>query len=175
MNKVIKEKTISSNSLVTKNFEDFHYFDSYSVMIKTEKSVDEITNQIFESPKWVDNLMSIRNKIVGVFGLKTDDAKSQKLKIEYYNIGEQSGIFDIVDRNENEIVMGKNDKHLNFQTSVFLEKVEGQTKVTMVTLVKYNNFGGKFYFFFVKPFHKLIIRSLMGKMGNELTMNTQNS
>jgi len=108
--------------------------------------------------------MSLRNSIVKVFGLKTGNSK-QIEKASYYPVGSRAMLFTVVNRNDNEIVMGENDKHLNFRTSVLLDrKADDTTDIYLTTLVHYNNLLGKTYFFFVKPFHRMLLKSQMKNM-----------
>ena len=48
------------------------------------------------------------------------------------------------------------DKHLDAYISV---RIDGSKSVYVNTLVKYNNRLGKVYFFVIRPFHGLVIRS----------------
>ena len=57
--------------------------------------------------------------------------------------------------------MGEDDKHLNFRTSIMIDK--SKSTISLITLVHFNNVWGKLYFLPVKPFHRLIIRSLLKK------------
>jgi hypothetical protein len=75
----------------------------------------------------------------------------------FFPVGSRAGYFTVLDRNENEIVMGEKDKHLNFNTSVFIDRENAFIYLT--TIVHFNNILGKAYFIPVKPFHKLIIKS----------------
>lgn len=111
--------------------------------------------EIFKLPKWVNWLMKIRNSIVGIFGLKT--AKEER--------DGQTMYFAVIEQNENEIVMGEKDKHLDFRASVLVDKAYSFLYVT--TLVHFNNFGGRVYFFPVKPFHKIILKSLLKRLVNK--------
>jgi hypothetical protein len=91
--------------------------------------------------------MILRHWIAKPFGLKT--AKKTK----------QDKIFPIIAQNENEIVMGIDDNHLNFRVSVLIDREKSYIYTT--TIVHYNNGWGKVYFLPVKPFHKIIVCSLM--------------
>ena len=43
----------------------------------------------------------------------------------------------------------------------------GQT-FTITTVVKFNNRLGRLYFFFIRPFHKVIIRSMLKRVAKRL-------
>ena len=151
-----------SNSIILDGYGAFNYCDSFCVEINSTDTVDNITTGIFCSPSWADYLLAIRDAIVKVFGLRTGSAGKPNIQ-EYYNIGDKAGLFTVCSRNENEIVMSEDDKHLSFRTSVFIDRSGAVSKVYLTTIVKYHNLGGKLYFIPVKPFHRLIIQSSLRK------------
>jgi hypothetical protein len=163
MNQVFQVSSVPENSVVLKNFGKTDYFDVYRISLQTDESVDRITTKIFSLPGWLDSLMKLRDLLVGVFGLKTSKATKKSIS-NRYEVQEWAGLFIVIDRNENEIVMAENDKHLNFRTSVYIDRNDTNSDIYLSTLVHFNNFWGKLYFLFVKPFHKLIIKSLMRKI-----------
>jgi hypothetical protein len=138
------------NAITPTGFGTVDYCDSYRITKSTGENIGEITNQIFKAPKWVNGLMRIRDLLVGPFGLKTaKEANPDK-------------IFPIIAQNENEIIMGINDVHLNFRVSVLVNREKSYIYAT--TLVHYNNGWGKAYFLLIKPFHQIIVRSLMKRL-----------
>ena len=119
-------------------------------------------------PQWVDKLFQLRNRIVKIFGLKVSgEIKDRQSLLENVKFlpGEQIGFFKFYDITENEIVMGEDDKHLNFRVSLFLEQDDitdpHLKKLTISTVVNYNNWFGRLYFLPVRPFHQLIVPSMM--------------
>lgn len=80
---------------------------------------------------------------------------------DYYPVGSKLMSFTVLTRNENEIVMGEDDKHLKFRTSVFVDREK--SKVYLTTIVKFNNWLGKFYFIPVKLIHKILVKSQFKK------------
>jgi hypothetical protein len=175
MKKVYYEKTIPIESMIKdpgfglSNYEDAIYAEFPSL---NDYSIDYLTTAFFISlPKWVIVLLKIRNILVKPFGLNTDGPTEIKsiASDKKYEIGENAVFFKIIKRNENELVMSEKDKHLNFRTSVLkLDQSDSTKKLYSITIVKYNNTFGKVYFFFVKPFHKLIIRTLLKNLKNNL-------
>lgn len=97
-------------------------------------------------PGWVDILFNLRNKIVSIFGLKTPERTTNS-----------DLIFTIIENRNEEIVMGEDDKHLNFRASVLKDESKGT--ISLITVVHYNNVWGRIYFFPVKPFHRLIVKA----------------
>ena len=72
----MKRKVIEENTRLTDNqkklLTKIDFIDCFSTTNHRD-NIEEITNLIFSStPKWVNSLFVLRNKIVGLFGLKTD-------------------------------------------------------------------------------------------------------
>ena len=88
----------------------------------------------------------------------------------HYNVGERAVVFHIIDRSESEIVMAEDDKHLYFRTSLFVEKINEKSlnNVYLTTLVHFHNFWGRLYFTPVKPFHKLIMKTMLKNLSNAI-------
>lgn len=164
MPKVYKYHTPPENSLIYKDFGRIDYCDSFQIVNSKDKTIDSITTEVFRSSNWVDLLMRIRNSLVKLFGLKTENKKDFTESINYPIGAKVGGYFTVIDRNENEIVMGENDKHLNFRVAVMKKKSEQDCSIYVTTIVKFNNIWGRIYFFPVKPFHQIIVKSLLTRL-----------
>ena len=147
MKKVIRLTTIPENSVIANGFDKIDYCDTYRIVKATNDTVEEIAAKIFKPSKWMNWLMGIRDSVVGIFGLKTG---KEILKGQTTN-------FPIIEQLENEIVMGENDKHLDFRTSVSVDREN--SFIYLTTIVHFNNLFGRLYFLPVKPFHKIIVKS----------------
>lgn len=66
-----KSKTIPENSFIGQDFGSIDYIDAFTIRLKSNETLGELSRKIFSSPKWVLALMGIRNSIVKPFGLKT--------------------------------------------------------------------------------------------------------
>jgi hypothetical protein len=159
---VKKHKAIPEGSIIGKSFGVFDYFDAYSISLTfpVTSSIDILFSEFGNiSPLWIKALVKLRNFLVGFLGLKTGE--TEKLTAKKYERGDKIGFFKIQGRNEQEIVFGEDDKHLNFASSLHLKR-DGEIELLyFITIVKFHNFTGRAYFFFIKPFHKLIIRSVL--------------
>ncbi|MDI9310746.1 MAG: DUF2867 domain-containing protein [Limnohabitans sp.] len=158
-----KQTTLPLNSIFQQN-KNYDYIDCYQSNFETNKILkpEDIAKAFFSSaPKWIGVLFEFRNKIVSLFGLKVPEkGKNHQELLENFKgeVGEQIGLFKVFYKSDNEIVLGEDDKHLNFRISLFLNKSKITTKeITISTIVKFNNTFGKFYFLPVKPFHKIIV------------------
>lgn len=152
MKKIVRIDHIPDNSIISEGFEPIDYFDSYRLTKTIDQNIEQITEDIFHLPAWVNWLMTLRNSIVRFFGLKTGKGKNK----------DQEFFFDVISRNENEIAMSEEDKHLNFRTSIMIDREN--SFVYLTTLVQFHNKGGQFYFFLIKPFHQLIMKQLLKRL-----------
>jgi hypothetical protein len=136
------------------------YVDAFKVKLSDNtQKVDSLYMAIFNhAPKWVYVLMGIRNKLVSVFGLDTGDG-SKQTEIKSLSVGDKHGVFKVYDIQSNEIIAGEDDKHLDFRVSV----LKDGDYLILSTLVHYNSGFGKFYFFIIKRFHKVVVKGIMRK------------
>ena len=124
-----------------------------------------------KTPKWIDRLMALRNYIVGFFGLKNLGGLAmidpEKRSAEYLP-GDRVGIFTLLSKNEGEVLLGDDDKHLHVVVSVHRNAVSGedQTLVTITTVVHVKNWLGRLYMLPVTPAHKVIARTMIKAVGN---------
>jgi len=150
--------TLPKYSILNKYRQTYDYIDSISIDVNHEDitSKDLLNAFVTTTPKWIMFLMKVRNKIVSLFGLKHTISPLQ----ENYIVGNKIGFFEIYTIKEKEIILGEDDKHLNFRISLLIE----DRTFMLSTVVVYNNIFGKLYFFVIKFFHKRIIISMAKQM-----------
>ena len=124
------------------------YSNSVSKRIKPTESLspDHIFEEMFcNFPKPVDWLFKLRNAIVKPLGLQGGGG--------FKNL--------ILERNDDEIILSKNDKHLCFWVGIYCSQPEdGWQEASVTTVVKYNNLLGRIYFIGIWVFHKLLVKGL---------------
>jgi hypothetical protein len=138
------------------DFSDGYFGQTDRVYVDAEQAARAI---FIDPPQMVQGLTALRNAIVQMLGIKPGTAFSDRGlgKIDY---------FPIVSKTANEIVLGGDDKHLDFRIWIGLQPSERGSEVTISTLVKVNNLFGRFYLSAIMPFHKLLSRSLLGRAVN---------
>jgi hypothetical protein len=165
---------IPEQSILRRTYKNYHYADSLEGLFKDsgqQPGSSEIARTFsLSGPTWGHWLFKFRNKLVAPLGLKTWERKVagyKNLSKIHLEIGDQLGIFTVFDKTSNEIILGEDDKHLNFRVSLFLERLASRPaeyKLTISTIVIFNSWAGVFYFFFIGPFHRLIVRVMLKKM-----------
>src|ERR1700674_5456676 len=70
-------------------------------------------------------------------------------------------------RPEEEILLGGDDRHRDFRASMLLQRDATRTSAVLTTVVHFNNGLGRAYFFVVRPFHRLIVMSLLRNVARQ--------
>ena len=103
-------------------------------------------------PGWVRRLMALRNGLGRLFGLKTG-AEPPLLPHK-----DKIGMFPILSQNEQEVVLGLDDWHLDFRLVISVSDIgEHGSRLSAMTLVQRKNLFGRFYIGLVTPFHRMIV------------------
>lgn len=134
------------------NYRPADYSDSFSKEVITQERItpDAFFDMAFNRfPAWIDWLLKLRNTLVKPLGLDTKSRFSDS----------------VCEKSANEIIWGMPDKHLNFHVSMWCgEHKDGKQELRITTVVKYNNWFGRLYFFVIRLFHGIIIQSLLKRI-----------
>lgn len=152
--------SLPSESLVKAMYAAPDLADAYSIHLPSNASKDPevLARFIFARlPPWMISLMKTRDALVSGFGLKT----ARHLKsIAAEESNGRVGIFKIYDKEPTELVLGEDDKHLNFRLS-FLHS-DSPSQLILSTVVHCHNRWGRLYILLIAPFHRLVVRSCLG-------------
>lgn len=170
----IQKTELPKVSLLHTTPHPYHYVDSYQGMlydVDNSLTSGDVGKAFFSSgPKWVEKLFALRNKIVAGLGLKTaGDIREREQKLAQFKCepNEQMGLFKVFAKTEHEVILGEDDKHLDFRVSLLLQPQENESTkkaLTISTTVVFHNWLGRFYFLPVRPFHKLIVPRMLKGM-----------
>lgn len=122
------------------------FLDCYSV--PSTLSPAEAARRGLALPGWAAALLRLRNIIVRPFGLKTGEPDRP--------------IFPTCQETADEIILGTDDKHLNFRIGL----IRQDGRLYMSTWVHPHNLWGRAYLRLVMPFHILISRGAAARMEN---------
>jgi hypothetical protein len=153
---------LPSASSIAKAYASTNLADAYSIELPSGASTNPelLARFIFShQAPWIGSLLAVRDAVVGRFGLKT--AK------QLTSLGAQSetarvSIFKIYAISPTEIVLGEDDKHLDFRLSVLCSSQPspgGKRQLTLSTVVHCHNRLGRLYIFIIAPFHRLVVQS----------------
>ena len=142
---------------------DFH--DSWRApLARPELGIVELFFALFgHTPLWMKSLLIVRNAAARLVGLEAPTvAEIMKPTVRtVYSVGDKIGPWPIFFIGGNEIIAGRDNKHLDFRVSV-LKTVDGETmSVVVSTICTVHNLFGKIYLFVIVPFHRNGVRALM--------------
>ncbi len=157
---------LPADSGVVSAYASTNLADAYAIELPSGASTDpELLAQFIFSQQapWINKLMAVRDAVVGRFGLKT--AK------QLTSLGAQSktgriGIFKVYSTSPTEVVLGEDDKHLDFRLSVLCshQTSTGATcRLTLSTVVHCHNRLGRLYILVIAPFHRLVVQSSLNR------------
>ncbi|GGM58015.1 hypothetical protein GCM10012275_31520 [Longimycelium tulufanense] len=113
------------------------------------------------TPGWVRALLRVRDILVRPFGLHTGSrAPTPEVEIE---VGRELDAFIVLSVSDGEVLLGRDDRHLRFRTSFAIREGGRGREGVCTTVVTYNNIWGRLYHNAIKPFHGLIIRTVLAR------------
>jgi hypothetical protein len=163
---LVEKVQLPQNSLFRGIPVKYNYSDSYSIEVdyNIEHTPEFFAkNFLTNFSSWVYSLFKLRNILVKPFGIPADDG-IMDYPFQTIQKGAVFSFFNVLDFKPEELLLFAPDKHLDAWFSFYVLKKGNRNELTITTIVKYNNIKGRFYFTFIRPFHKLIIISKMKSM-----------
>ncbi len=139
-----------AQSLLHQRIAAADFLDSYSVASRmpARRAAEVITT----FPGWARGLLQIRRLVTAPFGLSNDGPDAP----------DKFGAFPVEIENDQELIAGFDDKHLDFRVSVM--SVDG--RVYLGTWVHPHNCGGRLYLKTIMPCHILIARNALARVAS---------
>ena len=142
-------------------YESVNLADAYAIRLPAGalRSPELLARFIFsQQAPWISGLMRVRDALVAGFGLKTakhlmplgSEARERRV-----------GLFKIYSTSATEIVLGEDDKHLDFRVSVLcsVDAAASKPRLVVSTVVHCHNRLGRVYILIIAPFHRLVVQS----------------
>ncbi|KAA0983487.1 MULTISPECIES: DUF2867 domain-containing protein [unclassified Pseudomonas] len=154
---LIMSVPVPSRSGITHLYKSMHLADAFAIRLPagTSSNPDLLARFILShQPSWIGWLLKVRDTIVACFGLKT--AK------HLASLANRIGAFKVYSTNQTEIVLGEDDKHLDFRISILCSgeaEPEGSRQLVFSTVVQCHNRLGRAYIFVIAPFHRLVVKA----------------
>jgi len=141
------------------------YRDAYRAPLsRSNLSVIEIFFAIFSHrPGWMKLMLIARNKIAALAGLDvptTSEIMNMEKRDRYF-VGEKIGPWPIFFLGSDELVAGRDNKHMDFRVSIMKVHDATRSSVVVSTLCMIHNKFGQYYLSSIIPFHKFGLRRLM--------------
>ena len=135
------------------------FVDAYRVDIGAQAldARQACVRMVLHGPRWIDALLKLRNIAVAPLGLKTSGEGAPAP-------GGLIGLFPVLSETPERLVAGFDDYHLDFRIVVDVAGEATGRQVTSTTLVRTHNLLGRIYLTVIMPFHKLVVRGMMGRI-----------
>lgn len=152
--------------------------DAWSVALPagTTRDPETLARHLFaRRPWWVAVLLGLRDLMVAGLGLKTTRALARHSRGE---TPPRVGLFRLYSSNADEVVLGEDDRHLDFRLSVRcapdsrpmparhdanddLDRDTAPQRLIVTTVVHCHNRLGRAYIVLIGPFHRLVVRGFL--------------
>ena len=164
---LVRSVALPAESRATHYYPTTDLADAYSVALPAAASADPVTlarHLLTRQPPWVEHLMTVRDALVGRLGIKTS---GQLRDAPVAPRQQRVGIFRLYETHAAEVLLGEDDKHLDFRVSVLTRGVPGGPgrQVVVSTVVHCHNLLGRSYIALIAPFHRLVVRSMLARAG----------
>jgi hypothetical protein len=139
--------------------------DSYRVPLShPELGMAEIFFAVFgHTPFPMKAMLILRNALARLAGLEAPTlAEIMKPEIRSaYRVGDKIGPWPVFFVGDNEIIAGRDNKHMDFRLSVLRVRNGDATDVVVSTVCSVHNLFGKVYLFLIVPFHRAGVQTLL--------------
>lgn len=155
-----KDFAYPSDGALRRYFAEGDFLDGQCVPLPhpAPDAVDLAIATFFNMPGWARALLALRNRLVAPFGLQTGDIDHlQPPTREQISDLSYSGIFAVHLATADEVILGADDRHLDFRVSI-LRSVPDDL-VAISTWVHPHNIAGRAYLAAIYPFHRIIVGS----------------
>jgi hypothetical protein len=154
-----------ADSRIANLFAGADLVDAYAIQLPSTSTDDIETLARFilgSQTSWFRALLRLRDALVAGFGIKT----SRQLRAApVENAAPRIVIFRVYAVYVDEMILGEDDKHLDFRASVRLRSDHGQSasvkEIVLTTVVHCHNPLGRCYIALIRPFHRLVVRSML--------------
>ncbi|EHK15288.1 uncharacterized protein TRIVIDRAFT_187599 [Trichoderma virens Gv29-8] len=177
----VRAVALPSESKLRSSYKSAYFIDAYAVTIPPQSGQykpETLARALFsEPPAWFSLLMWIRDRVMSIFGVKS----STEIQAAAETKGiDTISIFPIISRAENEIIMGENDSHLDFQISILIrenqlsaaskrDNIIKSKEIVAMTVVHCHGFFGKAYIMIIKAFHTMIVKYMLARVPDKIT------
>jgi len=165
----VKQVALPSQSAVATAFKSVNLADAFSIQLPSNasKNQDVLARFIFSvQPSWIGALTNVRDAIVAGFGLKT---AKHLATLSSDPTANRISIFKVFSTSESEVVLGENDRHLDFRVSILCTQgppPNSGSQLTLSTVVHCHNRLGRAYLSVIAPFHRQVVKASLRSAAN---------
>jgi hypothetical protein len=131
------------------------------------KGIDNLARSALGDPApWIRLLLGLRDALVAGFRVKTtQDVRRAAIA----DNAERIDFFRILARSDRELILGEDDRHLDFRLSLLLRaRPDGSgDELVATTVVRCHNALGRVYLALIAQFHRLVVMSNLSRASNK--------
>jgi Protein of unknown function (DUF2867) len=131
------------------------------------KGVDSLARSALGDPApWIRLLLGLRDALVAGFGVKT----SQEVRrAAIADKADRIDFFRIRARSDRELILGEDDRHLDFRLSLLLRARPDSSgdELVATAVVRCHNALGRVYLALIARFHRLVVISNLSRASNK--------
>jgi Protein of unknown function (DUF2867) len=162
------ECTVPPSSALQPHLVSAAYFsDAYRAPLSSPPAgVIDIFFSIFGyHPHWLKSALLLRNRVAKACGLAVADDSTilNPHRQNSYKVGDTIGPWPVFSVNEQELIVGRNNGHLDFRLSILRELGAQGPSVVVSTVCIVHNWSGKAYLFFIVPFHRFGVKYIISR------------
>lgn len=137
--------------------------DAFAITLPPDapSDINILAHQLLERPpRWFRWLLACRDIMVKPFGILSS---TQMRTVLVADGTPHIDFFPVIAVENNELIIGANDRHLDFRISV-LQRHGGEVderEVVLASVVHCHNRIGKLYITLIAPFHRLVVRTML--------------
>jgi hypothetical protein len=161
----VRQVPMPPDSMISGIFGGADLADAFAITLPQDgpHEIESIARAVLGNPSpWFRALLACRDALVAPFGVKPSGQLRRELQA---SSSAHIDFFPVVSLDVNELVIGADDTHLDFRTSVLLRSaaLEGQYEVVVSSVVHCRNRFGHLYLFVIAPFHRSVVRSNLAR------------
>jgi hypothetical protein len=159
---------LPENSLIRTALDRVDYADVFEIDLgaAADRDIAALVRELFRAaPAWVRRLLALRDRVATRVGLKAaGDLSGEGLDRVSFEPGTAVGLFRVMQRSPDEIVLGEDDRHLDFRVSL----LRRGSALVLSTVVRFHGALGRLYFLPVKPVHRRIVPAMLEALRGSL-------
>lgn len=150
---------VPSQGILTPLYRNANLLDAYAVQLPVGASgdIEVLARAGFERQAWwIRALTRLRDMVMTTVGVKS----SREVGMAAAALGPVIGFFPLLSKSAGELVLGADDRHLDFRLSIQLRAgAAGGRELVLVSVVHCHNWLGRTYVAVITPFHRVIAQA----------------
>ena len=149
---------VPSDSVLAPLYVGADLLDAFAIHLPAgANDLEVLARAGFERPAgWIRALTRVRDAVMATVGVKSSRAIGAAAAAR----GPVIGYFPLLSKSAGELVVGEDDRHLDFRVAILLRTgAAGGRELVVVTVVHCHNRLGRTYLAVIAPFHRAIARA----------------